>query len=201
VNPDAPRLLLVRHGESVWNAQRKLQGQQDLPLSAKGRIQAQQLAPVVHSYAPDFVIASDLQRARETAELIGYPAQRLEPMWREAFLGEWEGALIPDLRSSNGEAYNAWRDGSFNPPNAESFQSFCERIRTAIDDAKARGRNVLVVTHGGAVRAAMTVLFGMTPNRIVPVSPASLTVMDLRPEPKLRAYNLTAYDALFDPPD
>lgn len=195
------RLMLVRHGESVWNALRKLQGQQDLPLSPKGRLQAQQLAPVVRAYAPEYVIASDLSRAKETAELLGYPPERLEPKWREAFLGDWEGASIPELRAVSGDDYRAWRDGAFNPPQAEAFDQFCERIGAAIEELSAYRQNVMVVTHGGVVRAAMKVLFGIGPNQIIPVSPASLTVIDLMPEPRLRAYNITSYEALLDPPD
>lgn len=194
------KLLLVRHGESVWNAQRLLQGQKDLPLSPKGRTQAVQLRPVVQAYAPEVVLASDLARAQETATLLGYSTPLLESEWREAFLGDWEGASIEALREQQNANYRAWRNGAFDPPNAEGFAAFCQRIKQAVQKLP-NASSVLVVTHGGVVRAALQSLFGLSPQQIIPVSPASLTVIDLEPEPRLRAYNITSYEALFDPPD
>jgi glucosyl-3-phosphoglycerate phosphatase len=196
------KLLLVRHGESVWNAQRLLQGQRDLSLSEKGRIQAQQLRPVVQAHAPEHVLSSDLARAQETAHLLGYTQPGLETVWREAFLGDWEGASIETLRQTQSEKYRAWRDGMFDPPNSEGFAKFRERIKHAIDALSSLPvSSVLVVTHGGVVRAALQALFALSPKQIIPVSPASLTVIDLIPEARLRAYNITSYEALFDPPD
>jgi glucosyl-3-phosphoglycerate phosphatase len=196
------KLLLVRHGESVWNAQRLLQGQRDLPLSEKGRIQAQQLRPVVQAHSPEHVVASDLARAKETAKLLGYEQPCLETAWREAFLGDWEGAGIEELRQAQPEQYRAWRDGAFDPPNAEAFAMFYKRIKTAIDALSSlQASSVLVVTHGGVVRAALQALLALSPKQIIPVSPASLTVIDLVPEPRLRAYNITSFEAMSDPPD
>ena len=84
------RLLLVRHGESEWNKERRLQGQADIALSPHGRNQALQLRPVIASLAPDCVLTSDLRRARETAALLGY--QEAEPCvpLREAAPGQQE---------------------------------------------------------------------------------------------------------------
>src|SRR4051795_13095841 len=77
------RLILVRHGESTWNAEERLQGQLDPPLSERGREQARTLAGVADGLPADRVICSDLGRARETAELMGLEPGRLDTRWRE----------------------------------------------------------------------------------------------------------------------
>ena len=77
------RLFLVRHGESEWNAVRRLQGQADISLSAKGEAQATALASTVAQLAPDRVVTSDLRRAYQTASLLGYPDAQRDHRLRE----------------------------------------------------------------------------------------------------------------------
>jgi broad specificity phosphatase PhoE len=93
------RLFLVRHGESTWNAEHRLQGQLDPPLSAAGREQARALAPAVARLGVPAgrTVSSDLSRARETAALIGAEPARLDPAWREIDVGEWAGRLAADV--------------------------------------------------------------------------------------------------------
>ncbi|MES2549577.1 MAG: histidine phosphatase family protein, partial [Pseudomonadota bacterium] len=91
------RLLLVRHGQSEWNAGRVLQGQADVPLSDLGRAQAAALAPVVAGLAPDRAVTSDLVRASVTAAILGYTNARPVPALREINVGVWQGRSIPDL--------------------------------------------------------------------------------------------------------
>lgn len=83
------RLLLVRHGQSEWNAGRVLQGQADVPLSDLGRAQAAALAPTIAALAPDRAVTSDLQRAAATAAILGYPDARPDPALREIDVGVW----------------------------------------------------------------------------------------------------------------
>src|SRR6266571_6575575 len=92
--PSPARLLLVRHGESTWNREHRIQGQLDPPLSAEGRRQAARLAHRLTGRKPHGLYTSDLRRAVETAapieQITGLQATKL-PELREIFLGEWEG--------------------------------------------------------------------------------------------------------------
>ena len=91
------RILLVRHGQSTHNAQARLQGQADPPLSDAGRAEAELLRPALPAFETDRVVTSDLQRAAQTAALLGYPDARREPRLREIDVGEWEGRSLADF--------------------------------------------------------------------------------------------------------
>jgi glucosyl-3-phosphoglycerate phosphatase len=89
------RLFLIRHGESEWNAERRLQGHADPPLSVRGREQVRQLAGMLKGRPMARVITSDLTRARQTAELLGYRAEP-DAGWREIQVGIWTGRNIDE---------------------------------------------------------------------------------------------------------
>ena len=144
-------LLLVRHGETDWNAEGRLQGQTDRPLSDYGRRQSQQLAAELADQELDSIYASDLARARETAEVVGerlgLPVV-LDPDLREKDWGTWEGltAVERDRVEFVGE----------------STQAHQERILGAlrrIGERHPDGR-VLVLTHGGSMRRVQTAALG-----------------------------------------
>lgn len=128
------RLLLVRHGETVWNSERRLQGQEDIPLSARGIEQARSLAPVVRAFAPATVVASDLKRAHQTAEALGYGACKLDERLREAHLGAWVGLRAADLLREEPASYLAWREGTLTPPEGESFEQLQVRTLAVLQD-------------------------------------------------------------------
>jgi glucosyl-3-phosphoglycerate phosphatase len=187
------RLLLVRHGETAWNAAGKLQGQEDIPLSDKGIEQSKSLRPFLGRYAIQKVLSSDLQRAFQTAQALGFENPRLEPRLREAKLGVWEGVGKAVLRKASGDNYIAWREGRFTPEGGESFQALCERLKTVLDELPDTNETTLLVTHGGVVRAALASLLNIQPSMIIPAGPGSLTVISLNGRPRLEHYNLTAY--------
>ena len=187
------RLLLVRHGETSWNAAKKLQGQADIELSELGREQAMELAPLLQRWAPTTVRTSDLQRARQTAALLGWPGATLDEGWREADLGEWTSRRVLDITAEDGERYQRWRNGIEAPPGGESMANFRKRISAAIDLLREHSGDVLVVTHGGAIRVAVGITLGLSADRIVAVEPGSLTVLDMSASPRLLAYNLTPF--------
>jgi broad specificity phosphatase PhoE len=146
-------LLLVRHGETDWNADGRLQGQTDRPLSDFGRRQAQQLAEELADEELEAIYASDLVRARETAEIVGdrlgLPVV-LDADLREKDWGTWEGltAVERDRVEFVGE----------------STEEHEERILSAlrrIADHHPHGGRVLVVTHGGSMRRVQTAALGM----------------------------------------
>jgi len=145
-------LLLVRHGETDWNAEGRLQGHTDRPLTDVGRRQAAQLADELAGHGIAAVYASDLARARETAEIVaarlGLPV-RLDPGLREKNWGTWEG-LTP-----------AERDGV--ELVGETTEAHRERTLAALRRICARhpGERVLVVTHGGSLRRVQAAVLGI----------------------------------------
>jgi len=189
------QLILVRHGESAWNAEGRLQGDADVPLSERGREQARELGPLVRELDPTDAVSSDLERAISSATLLGYPSATPDPAWREADLGEWTGRLATELIGSDGDGYLAWRNGRGTPPGGEPWERLLDRIGRALAPLCELDGRHLVVTHGGPIRAACTTLLGLAPTSIVPVSPASVTIIDLDPTPRLRAFNLTPIHA------
>jgi glucosyl-3-phosphoglycerate phosphatase len=207
--PYTTRLLLVRHGETEWNAQRRLQGQRDIALSPRGQEQAADLAAMVRALAPDRVIASDLARALQTSAALGYTPEA-DPRWREADLGAWTGQPIEALRQHQPDAYAAWRGGLFTPAGAEPFDTLRERVVAATEELLGTCKTALVVTHGGPIRAVCAHWLCLPPKRIVPVSPGSLTVLELSTgehaasKPggaKLHTFNWRSHGALLDAPD
>jgi broad specificity phosphatase PhoE len=170
------RLILLRHGESTWNAQRRMQGTADPPLSAAGRRQARALAALVARADPDVVVASDLRRARETAEALGLEGAVPDPRWREAGLGRWAGRIADEVAAEEPDLLNSWLEGSASPPGGEAFPDTCARVAAAIGELAASGaRRALVVTHGGPIRAACATVAGLPRSGLVAVPTASLT--------------------------
>ncbi|HIP77462.1 MAG TPA: histidine phosphatase family protein [Kiloniellaceae bacterium] len=201
------RLFIVRHGESEWNAQRLLQGQADVGLSDRGRDQARALSATVQRFQPERVLVSDLARTRETAELLGYAEHESVPALREINVGRWTGQNIDDLMTENAQAFQGWRSGIYTPPGGESWQTFKQRTNGVVAGLRSGAvERALMVAHGGVIRALLEGLLGLSPGRVVPVSPASLTVLRLGPlngsaEARLEAFNYRPDALAFDAPD
>jgi broad specificity phosphatase PhoE len=179
------RLLLVRHGESTWNAQSRWQGQADPPLSALGERQAEEAAERLAQIASITTIwTSDLVRARRTAELIatnlGITPVRHEPRLRERDVGSWSGLTREEIE----DRWPGYLAARRSPPDFEGDSELLTRtmagLTAAVDGSDAG--DVLVVTHGGVVRTIERSL-GATPDRlpnlagrwILAPSPAELT--------------------------
>jgi probable phosphoglycerate mutase len=153
------RLLLVRHGQSVWNADGRWQGRADPPLSELGERQAADVVVVLHRHASfgsevERIWASTLQRARRTAEIIGGGLglevavdQRLQ----EVDAGEWTGLTRPEIE----ERWPGYLAGHRRPPGFETHEHLAARALAALADVAvaAAGATVLVVTHGGVIGA------------------------------------------------
>ena len=180
----SPRLVLVRHGQSTWNADGLLQGQADPPLSDRGRAEAAALAPALAGFPSDRVIASDLVRARETAELAGHEAPALDPRWREVGVGEWQGRPLAELPPG---PEPSWRGGSLVPPGGETWEQMATRVGQAVDELRARGGAWLVVCHGGTIRAAVAHVTGADARHIAGPANGSVTVLGLDDAPALPA--------------
>ena len=128
------RVILLRHGETVWNAEHRLQGQDNSELSERGVGQARKILPFVKALLPEQVVASDLGRTRQTAQLIGYPDAPSDARLRELDMGEWTGRTKHDLIGKHPEEYYAWRAGMFTPAKGETWQVFRARVADGIRD-------------------------------------------------------------------
>ncbi|MBM1173261.1 histidine phosphatase family protein [Microvirga arabica] len=183
------RLILVRHGETVWNAERRLQGHADAPLSDRGVKQARDAAKFfMDGKAPGLVVSSDLSRACHTAELLGFSDFETDPRLREVDLGEWTGRWIEEIETSAKGAYRDWRLGTYTPPQGETWEAFRERVGEAISEVISRAEgDVVIVTHEGVVRAACDLLVGLVPSDLSPIVPAAITIFDITQS--AQAYN------------
>jgi broad specificity phosphatase PhoE len=181
-------LYLVRHGESAWNAEGRLQGQADPALSEAGRDQALTLPPVLAPLKVDGSVVSDLTRARETAELAGHADAEVDAAWRERGLGVWETHLEESVDPA---VMAAFRDNEFVPEGGEAWPEFQARIGAALDGLATRGGSWLVFTHGGCVRAAIAHITGADGIAIAGPSNASVTILEVAPRRRLRAFNRT----------
>lgn len=181
------RLLLARHGQSVWNEVRKFQGATDVELSALGRAQAEALGRAVRGYRVTAAYVSPMRRARETAEIAlrgtGIPIVPLAEL-RELSLGEWEGRTVDEIQRRAGDPYLAWRRAPDDcpPPGAEPLEEVSRRVVAAVDritGAHPNGGDVLVVAHGGVISVYACHLLGLSLNRLwrLRVDNASLTTV------------------------
>jgi glucosyl-3-phosphoglycerate phosphatase len=195
------RLYLVRHGETGWNAQGRLQGQSDQPLSERGKAQARDAADLLSGLSFDHVVCSDLVRARATADLLGYPDAPADPLWREIGVGQWSGRLVHELRSADIESWRSWRAGEWVPPGGEDWEPFRARLQAGLAGLPQRADTVLIVTHGGVIRTVVSLLLRVATGLLAPVPAGSLTVVDRGDWPRLRRYGQTLRADLTDSSD
>jgi probable phosphoglycerate mutase len=161
-----PIIYFARHGQTDWNAQRRLQGQHDIPLNSLGRVQAAQCGTILRDlFARDGVsaagldyVSSPLGRARMTMELmrtgLGLPPHdyRIDPRLLEMSFGRWEGFTFEELQAKEAEALAAReRDKwSFVLPEGESYEQLVVRVRAWFESIE---RDTVVAAHGGVCRA------------------------------------------------
>ena len=155
----ATRLLIIRHGETDWNAQRRIQGHTDIPLNAVGHQQSRLLAQALTDSPIHHVYSSDLLRAAETAEAIatphGAPVART-PQLRERHFGAIEGSSFIDFEQHYPQDSLRWRkrDPAWAPPGGgESLLTFQERVAQEVQALAAQniGNQIAIVTHGGVL--------------------------------------------------
>lgn len=153
-------LVLLRHGESVWNAEHRYQGQQGTGLSALGRQQAKAAAEYLQSLDIDAVVASDLQRVTETLQpcldSLDHLEVSVDKRWREIDVGTWGGRMIADVAAEEPDVVEAFARGEdVARGGGETFRQLRARVWEAAQDVTRSGvRRVLVVTHGGPIRVA-----------------------------------------------
>lgn len=168
VPPDVARLVLVRHGETDYNHDGRWQGSgSDPPLNDRGREQARRLALDLARVAFESLYASDLERAIESARIIGEPhglRPRVFEGLREMSHGAWEGKRLVDILETWPDEYAAFESDpwSVRRPEGDSYADLDERIWPVLDGLaeRHRGERVLLVTHGGPIRLVLCELTG-----------------------------------------
>ncbi len=172
------RLILMRHGETTWNAESRLQGQDNSSLSERGIEQVRRFRAFLKALNPARVVASDLGRTRQTAELIGHGDCPSDARLREWDMGSWTGKTKPELIAANAELYHSWRAGQHTPEGSEPWSVFRARVEEGLRDWMGQGTgDLLAVVHGGVTRAALHAFLDLPPSRVIPVTPGTGTIL------------------------
>lgn len=165
----ASRVLLWRHGRTTWNQAKRFQGQTDVPLDEIGTAQAQAAAAVLAKRDIDVIVASDLRRAAVTAaalaELTGLSVQHDSGL-REIHAGTWEGMTHDEIVAADADALHRWRSDPTQRAggHGETWAAAGERVADTVRRHAAElrpGQTAVLVTHGGAARAAVGQLLGL----------------------------------------
>jgi broad specificity phosphatase PhoE len=182
------RLLLVRHGESVWNEEERIQGQQDAPLSELGRKQAKALGRRLCDEPITACYSSPLRRATETAQeilsaLTSPPPIITMPELMERRFGEWEGKCLSDLDKVEFARWLAAHQLPA-PPDGESMGELLLRVEQGLRRilTEVPKGSVLVVGHGGSLKAMLCVLLRLPPTSFarLRIDNASLTIVEVQ---------------------
>jgi 2,3-bisphosphoglycerate-dependent phosphoglycerate mutase len=154
----ATRILAIRHGETAWNVDTRIQGQLDIPLNDTGRWQAHRLALAIAEEGLDAIYSSDLLRALETAQAVASGSGKpiaTDTGLRERGFGEFEGLTFKEIGERWPEQSARWRrrDPTFGPPGGEVLSDFYDRsVATVMRLAAAHpGQTIAVVAHGGVM--------------------------------------------------
>ena len=169
----ATTILLIRHGETAWNAERRLQGHLDIALNDEGQRQATLLGAALAGEPIDHIVSSDLARARQTAEAIARVRGMqvsTDPALRERCYGGFEGLLYSEIAARFPMEFAAWQARDVNgvvPPGAnrgETFRQFFDRATSAIlaHAAAHPGTTLALVAHGGVLECAYRQALGLS---------------------------------------
>lgn len=190
------RLVILRHGRTEWNAQRRYQGQADPPLDQVGRAQALQAAALVAEMAPDLLLSSDLQRARATAEKVASLTGldlHIDKRLRERHLGHWEGLTRDEVEARFPDEFADWAAGrDVTRRGGESRQQVADRAVDLVDGLP-EVELVVLVSHGATAMCLTAALLGLpqTPSVLGPLANCHWT--ELRDDG--HGWNLRAHNA------
>ncbi len=175
-------LFVLRHGETLWNTELRLQGSRDSPLTERGRAQAramgaalrQALAIEGHDAATLDLVASPLGRTRETAALVGEALGLSAATWRsdarlaELRYGDWEGLRVREIDGLAPGAMARWRADphDFTPPGGETHAELSARTKSFLDEALRADRPLVIVGHGVSGATLRGLYLGLTPAEI-----------------------------------
>ena len=202
------RLYLVRHGETEWNAQGRLQGHMDVSLSENGQRQAQAVARRLDGVCFHAAYSSDLSRTAETARIILGRQQEGSltdtPQLRERHYGVFEGLTVAERKARHPDMFAAsvTNDLDFAPTDGETLVQVGARMAVFVADLRERHleETVLIAGHGGSLRCALTTLLGLPLEALwrLFLDNCSLSIVDTYPESDgvgavLRLFNDTSH--------
>jgi broad specificity phosphatase PhoE len=173
------KLYLARHGESDWNAANRFQGHSDRPLTELGRKQAHALADLVAGESVEAIYSSPLERALETARIVGARTGldvTTRDDLREVDTGSWSGLSRAEVKERFPEGFERWISGGAGWEDGESYDQMAARVLEALREIAAAHpeSRVLIVSHGGPIRAIQAAANGMDIHeyrRLRPVEP------------------------------
>jgi broad specificity phosphatase PhoE len=190
-------LVLLRHGRTPWNAERRFQGQADPPLDEVGRMQAYEVATIIAALDPALLVSSDAARAVQTAEAIAEVAGlgvTLEPRLRERSLGHWEGLTRSEVAERYPDEFADWVAGrDVSRRGGESRAEVAARAVAAVRELPEVATAVLV-THSATAMALTNALLGIEPSVAVlgPLANCHWTELSCETDSgwRLRAHNI-----------
>ena len=171
-------LLLIRHGQTDWNAAGRWQGHTDIPLNEIGLAQAQALANRLRHWPIQAIYSSDLQRAALTAQIIGKATGSpviLDEQWRERYMGTLEGFTRDQIQAELPELWAAMSQGPADAEVGETHAALRERVAAAYQHLLHQHTNstIAIVSHGGTLHSLVTYILGATPYQPIQIGRAS----------------------------
>lgn len=165
------KLALIRHGPTRWNAEHRVQGSIDTPLSEEGRARMASLLPP-EGFDGARVYCSPKRRARQTAAAMGLKSPRIDARLAEQNWGDWEGLTRAEMLVRDGEdaflRAGSQRGLAFRPPGGESTGELHTRVKSFFEDVAKSGENAVAVTHMGVLRAAYVMATGWDKSQPMP---------------------------------
>jgi broad specificity phosphatase PhoE len=179
------RLFLVRHGETDWLGEGRLQGNSPISLNTQGRRQAREVADFFRLRKPGPLFSSFLPRAQETASYISeacsIPVQSDERL-NEINFGEWEGKTHDEIKKEYPALYGSWSElkENFQAPGGEEVSKVCQRVLAFFNEVRHLREGMIAVSHGGPIRLLILVLLEMPFRffRSIRIDPASITFFE-----------------------
>jgi broad specificity phosphatase PhoE len=174
---------LVRHGETVWNTEARMQGHLDSPLTSRGRAQALRTARLLARLGVDSMFASPLGRVRETLAILAADvpvAVAFDDRLKEWHGGIWSGERYPELRDKWPNEFAAWDDDRYRvrAPGGENFEDLEQRARAFIEDLPPdAGPRIAIVAHGFFNRAMASVLLSLESSEMLRIRQSNDTII------------------------
>lgn len=182
----ARTLFFVRHGQTEWNAEQRMQGQANSPLTPTGRKHARQSGQFLAQFPIDFMYVSPLGRVQQTLscvqEYVDAPWENDERL-REWHCGEWSGHLYKDLRHKWPEDWAKWQKDRYRmrPPGGENYPDMFARVAPFIEGLGAtKGEHIAILSHGMIGRIMISSLMGLQPGQTMRMRQANNVVIRLQ---------------------
>ena len=180
------RLILIRHGETDWNAEGRWQGHADVPLNSRGHAQAEETARSLAGEKIDAIYVSDLRRTEQTAEPLARAQGlevRVDRRLREIDQGEWQGLLISEIQSRYADEFRRRRENPLEvaPPGGETALQVRERVLAAVQDILSAhpGQTVAIVSHGFALAVIRAYFQGVPIGKVWELVPKNGAIVEL----------------------